>query len=88
MKVTSKLKCPGCDISTEAVFKKPGILGDVTKIEVICDGCGSTLAFHISRLSTRSDKINIKAGIKIMSDLLQNMMKEEAEHRMKPVEDQ
>jgi len=87
-KITAKLKCPGCDIRNDATFKRPGILGDVTNVTIECEGCRSIVAFVITRPSTRTNELSIRSGIKVMSDLLIQMMKEEAEHRMKPVEDQ
>jgi len=88
VKIKAKLKCPGCDIRSEAAFRRPGILGDRTIVDLICDGCGSQVRHAVYRKSTKTSEIQTSAVIVIESPLLNKMRVEEAEHRAKPVEDQ
>lgn len=88
MKVNSPLECPGCKTKTTVSFKKLGLFSPVI-FDYDCEGCGSAVKVEIRKLpKSPPTQVNIVVLGVTPSSVLIEMMREEAKHQAKPIEEQ
>ncbi len=88
---TTKIRCPGCSLNTEAHFRPPGFMRP-TIFQVKCSGCGSNILVRIEqdrktkpKRTENGTQLTLKVNVKVAeaSIGLVEMLKEEAEFNKK-----
>jgi hypothetical protein len=88
--VTANIKCPGCNLSTTVGFRPPALFRP-SIFQFTCSGCTSLVMAKIETTKFKKgeplpEKGQVRVGVKMIkaSNMLIQMLKEEAEHNAAP----
>jgi len=77
MKIKASLKCPGCDSSTKVTFQQPGFMAKRIVL-FACSVCFSDVQAMVKRNPKEKVGLLVQSSVRIPSDCLIAMKKEEA----------
>lgn len=92
MKVTSEIVCPGCKLKTKVGFKRPGLFSPAL-FQFTCTSCTSLVMAKVEAPKAKKGQPvkpgQVKVAVKLVraSQVLVDMLKEEAEHNASVEED-
>jgi hypothetical protein len=91
--VTARIKCPGCEMHSNVGFRPPALFRPAI-FQFRCSACQSMIMAKIAVKTQKKGEPPVKKGecslgVKVIqqSDMLIAMLKEEAEHNAKNVEE-